>query len=41
MKKAIFNFMGWLTFVVGVVMFIIPGVPGAPVLLLSKFLFSI
>jgi hypothetical protein len=41
MKKAICSFMGWVTLVVGVVLFIIPGLPGAPILLLSKFLFSI
>lgn len=41
MKKTFYNFMGWLSLVVGAVLFIIPGLPGAPVLLLSKYFFSI
>lgn len=41
MKKTFYNFMGWLSLVVGAVLFIIPGLPGAPILLLSKYFFSI
>lgn len=40
-KKTFYNFMGWLSLVVGAVLFIIPGLPGAPILLLSKYFFSI
>jgi len=41
MKKAFFNFMGWVSLIVGTVLFIIPGLPGAPILLLSKYFFSV
>lgn len=41
MSKSFYNFMGWLSLVVGTVLFIIPGLPGAPILLLSKYFFSI
>jgi len=37
MKKTFYHFMGWVTFIVGWVMFIIPGLPGFPVLLLSGY----
>ena len=40
MKKPFYQFMGWVTFIVGWVMFIIPGLPGFPVLLLSGYFFS-
>ena len=40
MKKTLYHVMGWLTFVVGWVMLIIPGLPGIPVLLLSGYFFS-
>ncbi len=41
MKKQIYKAMGWVSLVVGVVLFIIPGLPGIPFLLLSSYLFSI
>ena len=40
MKKSFYQVMGWVTFVVGWILFIIPGLPGAPVLLLSSYFFS-
>jgi len=40
MKKAIYHLMGWMTLIVGWIMFIIPGLPGAPILLLSGYFFS-
>ncbi|WP_447965371.1 hypothetical protein [Nitrospira sp. Ecomares 2.1] len=40
-KKKFYNFMGWFSLIVGAVLFIIPGLPGTPILLLSKYFFSI
>ncbi len=40
-KKKLYNFMGWVSLIVGAVLFIIPGLPGTPILLLSKYFFSI
>lgn len=40
MKKTIYNFMGWVSLIVGAVLFVIPGLPGTPVLLLSSYFFS-
>lgn len=41
LKKVIYKVIGWVSLIVGAVLFVIPGVPGAPILLLSKYFFSI
>lgn len=39
-KNKFYNFMGWISLIVGAVLFVIPGLPGTPILLLSKYFFS-
>jgi len=40
MKKTVCNFMGWVSLIVGAVLFVIPGLPGTPLLMLSSYFFS-
>ena len=41
MKEAFYRVSAWVTLIVGVVFFVIPIVPGIPLLFLSWYLFSL